>query len=188
MKVLLKTILLLALLAAGIGSFLFLTKYEAVQAGYGWTDGVALHGRFCGPGHPFVDRIGSDGERARLSSIQPLDSLDAACKAHDLCYIEQGYFDPGCDRAVASRLRVLADAFESRDHPDGPERDLLCAEAGRLMADYFLERESTASGVDAIRAWFADARELPVDLREAGPAFYRLYLDESTEPLRCEIQ
>jgi len=51
---------------------------------------LAVHGNWCGPG-------------ARSGPVT--DSLDAACRAHDLCARREGWFDCGCDLAFMDRLR-----------------------------------------------------------------------------------
>jgi len=51
---------------------------------------LIVHGNWCGPG-------ARDG--------QAIDSLDAACQAHDLCVRREGWLDCGCDLAFMDTLR-----------------------------------------------------------------------------------
>ncbi|GAB6051519.1 hypothetical protein JCM17960_03390 [Magnetospira thiophila] len=57
---------------------------------------LPMHGNWCGPGHP---------KNAWRASLPPVDSLDAACQRHDLCYIQRGELDCGCDIAFMNELR-----------------------------------------------------------------------------------
>ena len=45
-------------------------------------DGIPFYGNWCGPGH---------------GSGDPIDALDAACRTHDICYGDYGYFNCQCD-------------------------------------------------------------------------------------------
>ncbi len=57
------------------------------------TAGVPVWGNWCGPGY---------------GSGTPQDRLDTACKAHDLCYGDYGYFDCDCDQELIDTIdRVM---------------------------------------------------------------------------------
>ena len=58
--------------------------------------GVPLYGNWCGPGHP------SDSTNA----LPPIDFVDTACKNHDLCYEERGYFNCSCDLTFQEELQT----------------------------------------------------------------------------------
>ncbi len=75
------TILLLSLLAA---------VAPALPASAKNPLDLAVHGNWCGPG-------------ARSGPVT--DTLDMACRAHDLCARDQGWFDCGCDLAFMDTLR-----------------------------------------------------------------------------------
>jgi len=60
-----------------------------------------FHGNWCGAG---------DANRA-----PPVDALDAACRAHDLCYERQGRGSCACDEAI---LKATAALVKSRRVPD----------------------------------------------------------------------
>ena len=51
--------------------------------------GAMIYGNYCGPG--WGDETGATA---------PVDAVDAACRAHDLCYAATNYFNCGCDRAL----------------------------------------------------------------------------------------
>lgn len=57
------------------------------------TAGVPVWGNWCGPGYS-----NGDGDQ----SVE--DRLDAACKAHDLCYADNGYFDCDCDQELIDTI------------------------------------------------------------------------------------
>ena len=53
------------------------------------TYGLPVYGNWCGPGY---------------GSGTPIDYLDAACKAHDVCYGRDGYFNCDCDLEIINRI------------------------------------------------------------------------------------
>jgi hypothetical protein len=58
---------------------------------------LPIYGNFCGPGHGDM-------------SNDPIDAVDAVCKAHDSCYDSRGYFNCSCDRElIASMPRAILD-------------------------------------------------------------------------------
>lgn len=61
-----------------------------------------FYGNWCGPNHP----------KAHITP-EPLDKLDMACKAHDLCYEYNGYLSCGCDKTLVETLRQ---AIERNEH------------------------------------------------------------------------
>jgi len=69
--------------------------------------GVSLHGYFCGPGYPGVTDESREARIRQLEAIKPLDDVDAACKAHDICYERHGYTDKSCDKALDGMLSGL---------------------------------------------------------------------------------
>jgi hypothetical protein len=69
---------------------------QTPQPGHGTapgTSGIAIYGNYCGPGH---------GDPTGLTP--PVDAVDAACRAHDMCYDATNYFNCGCDRALLNAL------------------------------------------------------------------------------------
>jgi hypothetical protein len=59
---------------------------------------LPVHGSFCGPGWPRTLPA------AEFAALEPIDDVDAVCKAHDACYIERGYFEEECDEALIDAL------------------------------------------------------------------------------------
>ena len=55
--------------------------------------GLIIYGNYCGPGH------GDD-----TGMTPPIDAVDAACRAHDLCYRDRGYFSCSCDYALITSM------------------------------------------------------------------------------------
>jgi len=55
--------------------------------------GLPVYGNYCGPG--FGDPTGR---------TPPVDSVDAVCRAHDMCYGATNMFNCGCDRALISSM------------------------------------------------------------------------------------
>ncbi len=53
-------------------------------------NGFQVHGKFCGPYIPTIAFDTAQTMEEQLDSIVPIDRIDAACKAHDLCYIRRG--------------------------------------------------------------------------------------------------
>ena len=51
--------------------------------------GIPIYGNWCGPGH---------------GGGPPIDAVDAVCRAHDLCYDREGYFDCGCNRDLVNAM------------------------------------------------------------------------------------
>lgn len=58
------------------------------------TGGFAIYGNWCGPNHPADINNAPD----------PVDLLDKQCQTHDLCYVEKGDFDCGCDRQMVKNI------------------------------------------------------------------------------------
>jgi len=69
--------------------------------------GIPLHGNFCGPGVPNIDKdIQGEARIKALKKIKPIDDIDKACQSHDICYIEKGYFNPACDFLIMDLLYI----------------------------------------------------------------------------------
>jgi hypothetical protein len=67
-------------------SFVVLSSCSSVNPRTGEKeDGFPIHGNFCGPFIPNVTLNSVQTPEEQFESISPIDSLDAACKAHDLC-------------------------------------------------------------------------------------------------------
>lgn len=86
-----------------IGSAAADAKFDFAKIDFGkaiLASGVSIpvHGHYCGPNH------GDPGY-----SLPPIDAVDAACKAHDRCYEEdgQGLLSCACDVALLAALASL---------------------------------------------------------------------------------
>ena len=82
------------------------------------------YGCFCGKNHPDLPTPGykpleslSALERAELIkryySIRPIDSIDSACRDHDVCWILRGEGDGRCNLELRRRLSYIYDAMHS---------------------------------------------------------------------------
>lgn len=65
------------------------------------------YGNFCGKNWPARRSNVPSEEVAALQSIPPIDSLDAACKGHDICYATFGDGTPQCDDILLSEMRRM---------------------------------------------------------------------------------
>jgi hypothetical protein len=64
------------------------------------------YGNFCGPQFPRYPEGATNAERISfLQGIPPVDDIDRACKAHDLCYEQQGHDEGRCDRSLGEALK-----------------------------------------------------------------------------------
>jgi len=65
-------------------------------------------GNYCGPGWGFTYHDILDGKIRSLPKA--IDAIDEACKAHDYCYSENGYFTQGCNLVLTYDLvKVVTD-------------------------------------------------------------------------------
>ena len=164
-------------LAAAIGVTAHAQNTDEQRA---WQSGLAFHGRFCGPGHPWIDPLDPASEREIIVRLQPLDLIDAACKRHDLCYIDEGMFARHCDQRIAARLRQLAQRFESQ-----AGHDPLCGRIALIAADYFDDGPRRDGTLEQLRSWFEDASELPVSMSVVSPELVEVLVGLGPEDLRC---
>lgn len=71
------------------------------------SNGVSMYwgGNFCGPGWGYTRQ---DVENRTIAAIpEAVDAIDRACKAHDQCYADNGYFMKMCNVKLASDLRAI---------------------------------------------------------------------------------
>jgi hypothetical protein len=98
------------------------------------------YGCFCGGGYPgFRDPSGKKPQQlgrkereklvARYYAVEPVDAIDAACRAHDVCYVWKGQPDEACNDAFASTMKELRATFqeEGRERCAGLALDLRLA-------------------------------------------------------------
>lgn len=68
-------------------------------------------GHYCGPGWGFVR---ADVESGRIRELpEAIDAIDAACKTHDQCYADHGYFTGACNQRLAHDLVTVLIARDS---------------------------------------------------------------------------
>ncbi len=107
-------------------------------------DASFRYGCFCGKGYPniqhsskkpyrYLNRKEKDELIAQYYTIKPYDSIDAACRQHDICYINKGREDQTCNDTLQIRLRELEETFEKQ--ADYRERDSLERRCKILASD-----------------------------------------------------
>lgn len=91
-----------------VGAVMFLTVWSAgpaaaapLAAGSSGAPTPLFHGNWCGAGD--------------MNRASPVDALDAACRAHDLCYERVGRGACQCDKAL---LRATATLVKSPKTPE----------------------------------------------------------------------
>jgi hypothetical protein len=65
------------------------------------------YGNFCGANHPVIVAPDSATAIRKLTEIPAIDRLDAACKAHDICYEARHSLDIDCDRQFVAQINSL---------------------------------------------------------------------------------
>jgi hypothetical protein len=100
-----------------------------------------VYGHFCGKSYPQLGGDTPEEKLAALSAITPADSIDAACQAHDRCYLEQGMHTLRCDDALVRA--VYAMRF------DGPQRKACARLADQIGRFFACAMPSTGEGADA---------------------------------------
>lgn len=99
-------------------------------------------GNFCGKGYPALAPGTLAEQREALLGIVPADTIDAACRDHDLCYLERGDHHKRCDDAL---IRTMY-----RMRFDGPERRACARLADQIGRFFACAMPSTGEGFDAI--------------------------------------
>lgn len=98
-------------------------------------------GNYCGPGWGFTYKDILDGKIAQLPDA--VDAIDEACKLHDYCYSENGYFTQGCNLVLTYNL---VEVVVSKDST--PQQRL---DATLMAAVFFIESQTLDVGVMAQR-------------------------------------
>ena len=98
------------------------------------------YGHFCGKGYPAIGAGPVDEQRAALQAITPADSIDAACQAHDLCYVEHGQHRLSCDDALVKQMYAL--------RFDGPDRRSCARLADQIGRFFACAMPSSGPGVE----------------------------------------
>jgi hypothetical protein len=80
---------------------------KGVRDGKDWR-----YGCFCGRGYPIVDEnLPRELRIEKYFAVRPKDSIDTACRNHDICWSFFGDGDPGCTQIYVSELSTLFDAY-----------------------------------------------------------------------------
>jgi hypothetical protein len=89
-------------------------------------------GVYCGPGWGFTYQDLLDGTIKQMP--RAIDAIDEACRLHDTCYQDNGYFTQGCNLVLSADLaKVVADPKST------PEQRV---DAAIMAAIFFLESQS----------------------------------------------
>lgn len=100
--------------------------------------GIPIHGEFCGPNIPTLKATDKRSQLAELRRISPIDDIDESCKRHDICYVERGYFNEACDKALIDNMRNLLRSKTS---------DTSCLALSYAIIDYFRLSNPSSSNV-----------------------------------------
>lgn len=73
-----------------------------------------FHGHFCGANLPLINTKNKREELQILNKIEPIDLLDAACKEHDICYLEKKTKKSTCDQRLVLDIRKFHNKLENR--------------------------------------------------------------------------
>ena len=76
-------------------------------------DGLSVYrdGIYCGPGWGFTI---DDVKSGRIREMpEAFDAIDGACRLHDQCFMDHGYFSLSCDLALNRRLTQVVFALDS---------------------------------------------------------------------------
>ncbi|MGV6849100.1 MAG: hypothetical protein ACWA5A_12065 [Marinibacterium sp.] len=77
-----------------LARFALISVLFAALPAYAQGPAFPVYGNYCGINHD-----------AGSFSLPPVDPIDAACMRHDICTIQLGRFDCGCDIALMNELR-----------------------------------------------------------------------------------
>jgi hypothetical protein len=98
-------------------------------------------GHYCGPGWGFTLEDVRSGRIKELPAA--IDAIDAACKNHDQCYADSGYFSIDCNRKLISELTAVV-----VDEASSPQQ----RQDAAIMAAIFAVEVSTVDiGIAAYR-------------------------------------
>jgi hypothetical protein len=80
---------------------------KGVRDGKDWR-----YGCFCGQGYPLIDEsLPRELRIERYFTVEPKDSIDTACRNHDICWSYFGDGDPGCSQIYIDELSTLFEAY-----------------------------------------------------------------------------
>jgi len=94
-------------------------------------------GNYCGPGWGFTYKDILEGNIRNMPDA--IDAIDEACKAHDYCYEENGYFAQGCNLVLSYDLvQVITDEQSSSQQR---------IDATIMAAIFFIESQTIDLGI-----------------------------------------
>jgi hypothetical protein len=99
------------------------------------------NGIYCGPGWGFTYRDILDGKIMMMP--EAIDAIDAACRLHDECYHDEGYFVQGCNLVL---IINLVDVVKSPTSTPQQRRDAML-----MAAVFFIESQTVDLAVGAKR-------------------------------------
>ncbi len=76
---------------------------------------TSFHGHFCGKETPKLDYSNAQEEIRVLSEIAPIDTIDKACKRHDICYLEKGSGSKICDDELVLSMKKVEKKFQDKN-------------------------------------------------------------------------
>lgn len=77
--------------------------------------GIPIHGNFCGSKIPTISSGDTNEVLSQLNSIDPIDKIDALCKAHDTCYVNFPKNQYDCDKSLIYHLDKLDLSFQKTE-------------------------------------------------------------------------
>jgi hypothetical protein len=98
-------------------------------------------GVYCGPGWGYTYQDILDGKIQTMP--EAIDAIDAACRAHDECYAENGYLTQGCNLVLTTDLVSVVTSPSST-----PQQR---ADAALMAAIFFIELQTIDVGAMAAK-------------------------------------
>ncbi len=103
------------------------------------------YGCFCGKGYPVVTSSATGESGATLITkylaIRPVDSIDEACRDHDVCWLLRGTGDGMCNEEFWSRLDYIGRELKKNRPVDSPEWrcDILASDMASVFLSVFVD-------------------------------------------------
>lgn len=135
---------------------ILVSKLEVKQMPNGGTSNYA-GGHYCGLGWGFTLEDVRSGRIKEMPAA--IDAIDAACKNHDQCYADSGYFSIDCNRKLISELTTVVLSESS-----SPQQRLDAA----IMAAIF---SAEVSAIDLGAEVYRHHRDFALVLLENGETF-----------------
>lgn len=136
--------------------------------------GFPIHGEFCGPNIPTLKTQGINDRYAEIESIQAIDSIDDACKKHDVCYMDNGYYDESCDKKLIDDIGNILQFYLDKKND---VFDTSCTALAAGIIDYFRITNPSRSGIEE----YADSIASSIMVQgsniwmSSGTSFYKGY-------------